>query len=89
MAAGEEASASVIDGAKPLLLAALWRRLRRPMAVLVARAETARFLHEQTLAYAGEDAPAHVLPELDSTPYERLASDRSTVLPAPWQPCGR
>ena len=79
LAAGGEASAGMIDAAKPLLLAALWRRLRRPMAVIVARAETARLLHEQTLAYAGEDAPAYVLPELDSTPYERLASDRSTV----------
>ena len=79
LVAGEDASAGVIDAAKPMLLAALWRRLRRPMVVIVARAETARFLHEQTLAYAGEDAPAYVLPELDSTPYERLASDRSTV----------
>jgi len=79
LAAGEEGSAGVIDAVKPLLLAALWRRLRLPMAVVVARAETARLLHEQTLAYAGEDAPAYVLPELDSTPYERLASDRSTV----------
>ena len=79
LAGGGEASAGMIDAAKPLLLAALWRRLRRPMAIIVARAETARLLHEQTLAYAGEDAPAYVLPELDSTPYERLASDRSTV----------
>ena len=79
LAAGGEASAGMVDAAKPLLLAALWRRLRRPMAIIVARAETARLLHEQTLAYAGEDAPAYVLPELDSTPYERLASDRSTV----------
>ena len=76
---GSSSSVSVIDAAKPLLLAALWHRLKRPLVVITDRMETAHLLHQQMLAYLGGRAPIYVLPELDSLPYERLGSDRNTI----------
>ena len=76
---GAPASATVMDGAKPFLLAALWRRSRRPMLVVMARPEAARQLHEQLLGYLGETAPILLLPEPDAFHYERLASERITI----------
>jgi transcription-repair coupling factor (superfamily II helicase) len=76
---GTPVSATLLDGAKPFLLAALWRRSRRPMLVVVSRPEAARQLHEQLLGYLGETAPALLLPEPDAFHYERLASERVTI----------
>jgi len=76
---GEPASATVMDAAKPFLLAALWRRGRRPMLVVTARPEAARALQEQVLSYLGEMAPVILLPEPDALHYERLASERVTI----------
>ncbi len=76
---GAPASATVLDGAKPFLLAALWRRSRRAMLIVTARPEAARQLHEQLLGYLGETAPVLLLPEPDAFHYERLASERVTI----------
>ncbi len=78
-AGGEPATASLIDAAKPLLLAALWRERGRPVLVVTARPETARHLHEQIGAYAGDDPGLLHLPEPDALPFERLVSDPATV----------
>ena len=80
LAAGQgEASAALPDAVKPLVLAALWRGAKRPLMVVTPRPEAARQLHEQIVAYAGEDPAILLFPEPDSLPYERLASDPSTV----------
>ena len=73
------AGATLPDAAKPLLLAALWREAGRPLLVVTARPEAARRLHDQLSVYLGADPSIQLLPEPDYLPYERLASDRSTV----------
>jgi len=70
---------SLLEGAKPLLLTALWRRSGRPLLAITARSEDARRLHEQLLGYAGDDAAVRLLPEPDELPFERLVSERPTV----------
>ena len=80
LAAGRsESIAALPDAVKPLVLAALWRSSGRPLMVVTPRPEAARRLHEQIVAYAGEDPAILLFPEPDSLPYERLASDPSTV----------
>ena len=69
---------SAPDGAKPYLLAALWEHLGAPMLVVVPRPEDARHLHEQIISYAGDDAPAYLLPEPEMLPFERLVADAAT-----------
>ena len=73
------AGVTLLDAAKPPLLAALWREARRPFLVVTARPEAARQLHDQLSVYNGPDASIQLLPEPDYLPYERLASDKSTV----------
>ena len=72
-------SAGLLDAAKPLLIAALKRRTRRPVLVVTARPEGALLLQEQLSAYCEGDPSIQVLPDPDLLPYERLASERSTV----------
>ncbi|MBE0415619.1 MAG: transcription-repair coupling factor [Dehalococcoidia bacterium] len=68
----------VLDAAKPYLLACLHRELGLPMLVVTARSEGAKQLQDQLLSWRG-DASIQIFPEPDSLPYERLASDPSTV----------
>ncbi|MBI4236770.1 MAG: hypothetical protein HY688_05410, partial [Chloroflexi bacterium] len=70
-----------LDGAKPYLIAALWRDLARPLLWIVPAPDDARRAYDQLLPYLPPAAaPACLLfPEPDALPYERLASDATTT----------
>jgi len=68
------APASVIHAARAYLIAALYRRLRRPVMVVTARSESARALYDQLASWCGNEE-VRLLPEPDSLPYERIISD--------------
>jgi len=73
---GGEERVVVLDAAKPYLVACLHRELKLPMLVVTPRPQEARQLQDQLLAW-GDDAI--IFPEPDSLPYERLASEPSTI----------
>jgi transcription-repair coupling factor (superfamily II helicase) len=68
---------SVLEAAKPYLLAALYQSVRLPMVVVTAQPEKSRRLYEQLLAWSNS-SQLKLLPEPDALPYERIASDAST-----------
>ena len=74
-----------LDGAKPYLVAALWRDLGRPVLWLLPGPDDARAAYEHVAPYlppkkpdAAEADRALLFPEPDSLPFERLASDATT-----------
>ena len=69
---------TVRAGARPALVASLWRRQKGPFLVLTPRPEDARRLHDQLLTYLGEEQPVYLLPEPEVLPFERLAVDANT-----------
>ena len=73
---GEEERVVVLDAAKPYLVACLHRELSLPMLAVTPRPQEARHLQDQLLAW-GDDTI--IFPEPDSLPYERLASEPSTI----------
>ena len=68
---------SVLDAAKPYLIAALYRELQRPVMVVTAQPENGRKLYEQLLTWCGSGG-VRLFPEPDTQPYERLTSDSPT-----------
>ncbi len=68
---------SVLEAAKPYLIAALFQSVRLPMVVVTAQPEKSRRLYEQLLAWSNS-SQLKLLPEPDALPYERIASDAST-----------
>ncbi len=68
----------VITPARPYLVAALYRQLRRPILVLTARAERVGQWIDQLGVWTGSDA-VQPFPEPDALPYERVAWSRETV----------
>jgi len=68
---------SVLDAAKPYLIASLYRELQRPVMVVTAQPENGRKLYEQLLIWS-EPGDIRLFPEPDTLPYERLASDSPT-----------
>jgi len=62
--------ASIIDAAKPYLIAALYEELDLPLMVVTSQPESARKLHEQLRAWCSPSAELHRLPELDFLPYD-------------------
>src|SRR3990172_3161886 len=76
---GEGCATPVPPGARPYLIAALCRELRRPMLVIASGPEAARDLVSQLqLWLEGEHTPL-LLPESDVFPYERLLPDQATA----------
>jgi transcription-repair coupling factor (superfamily II helicase) len=73
--------ASVMDAAKPYLIAALWRELGRPLFVLVPSPEDARRFHDQLLPWLPAEAHGsiYLFPEPDALPYERMTADDSAT----------
>ena len=74
-----------LDGAKPYLVAALWRDLGRPVLWLLPGPDDARAAYEHVLPYLPRERPAAAVddlgllfPEPDSLPFERLASEATT-----------
>ena len=66
------------EAARPYLISALWRHLAAPVLVVVPRPEDARKLHDQILAYVGEDSCIYLFPEPEVLPFERLVADAAT-----------
>lgn len=73
------ARVTLVDSARPLLIATLWQQAKRRSLVITPRAEAARQLYDQVSFYTGDDPLVQLLPEPDFLPYERLVSDRATV----------
>jgi len=63
---------SVLDAARPALLAALHGELRRPTILLVNRLARARQLAEEVASWSEAPDRVYLFPELDVLPYERL-----------------
>jgi len=76
---GEVPEHSPPPGARPCIIAALARHLRRPVLVIVPRAEDARLMYDQLLTYLGEEALLYLMPEPEALPYERLLPDAATA----------
>ncbi len=71
--------ASVLEPAKPAVLAGLQRDLGRPMLVIVASEHRARDLVQQIQAWAVEPGDVDLLPAPEPLFYERLPSHPSTT----------
>jgi transcription-repair coupling factor (superfamily II helicase) len=65
-----EHKATVLDAAKPYLIAALYEEFNLPLMVVTGQPENARKLHEQLRAWCSPSAELHRLPELDFLPYD-------------------
>ena len=76
---GERPTATLIEPAKPYVLASLWREWGAPVVVLCPHPDDARRLVEQLRAYCGDDAPVHHFAEAEILPYERLSTEAGTV----------
>jgi len=68
--AKSEHKATILDTAKPYLIAALYEELNLPLMVVSGQPESARKLHEQLRAWCSPLAELHRLPELDFLPYD-------------------
>lgn len=71
--AGEDTRLLIRETAKPYLLAALYRRLSRPLLVIAPRADGAKRLAEQLAAWTGMTVRS--VPEPDTLPYQRGSAD--------------
>ena len=72
-------SVSVVESAKPFLIAALLRKLRMPLLLLTGKPEKAKNLFEQMQTWCpGENVK--MFPEPEGLPYERLTTDNATEL---------
>ncbi len=69
-------SLSVLEEARPYLLAGLRRDLGIPMLVVTARLDRAREIHEQLRIWSPSPEGIHLFPEPDVLSYERIPWDR-------------
>jgi len=65
-----EHKATILDTAKPYLIAALYKELNLPLMVVTGQPESARKLHEQLRVWCSPATELHRLPELDFLPYD-------------------
>ena len=72
-------TASVLDAAKPYLLAALHKQLGLPLLLVTSAPEDAKKLYGQISAWLGPGT-VNLFPEPDVLPYQRMASDTATEL---------
>ncbi|HLZ07972.1 MAG TPA: transcription-repair coupling factor [Chloroflexota bacterium] len=72
--------ASVVDPAKPYLIARLARDLQQPILMVVSTEVRARLLVQQIAAWSDADSEVYVLPAPEPTFYERLPSHPTTKL---------
>ncbi len=63
---------SILDAAKPALLAALHGESDRPVILLVSRQARARQLAQELQVWSNAPDSIHLFPDLDALPYERL-----------------
>ncbi|MDO8670668.1 MAG: hypothetical protein Q7O66_04470, partial [Dehalococcoidia bacterium] len=78
-ARGLESRLAILEAAKPFIVAALQRRLRVPIIVLVARPERAKAIFDQLHVWLADADGLRLFPEPDALGYERVAWDRSTI----------
>jgi len=77
--ADQSGQQSLLQSAQPLLVGALWRKLRVPVLLITPHPDDARQLYDHLLSYWGEDAPVHHFAELEALPFERLTVDTATT----------
>src|SRR5256885_334409 len=63
---------SVLDSAKPTLVAAQRGDLQRPTILLVSRLARARQIAQELESWAEDPRSIYLFPDLDALPYERL-----------------
>jgi transcription-repair coupling factor (superfamily II helicase) len=76
---GGNTSAVVLEAAKPYLIAALYKSLKRPMLVVTAQPENGQKLHEQIATWSSSSW-VKLFPEPDALPYESISTGASTEL---------
>lgn len=69
---GKAARFSVLEAAKPALVAALHGELKVPTILLVSRLARARQIVAELQAWTEDDQAVLLFPELDALPYERM-----------------
>ena len=74
------AQAVLPDSAVPFYAEALRRELHTPILVLTARPGRARRVFEDILVWCGDGSAVFHLPEGETLPFERLATDDATTL---------
>ncbi len=67
---------SLLDAAKPYLIASLSKKLQIPILVVTAQPENAKSLFEQ-IAYWCSTRDTYIFPEPDTLPYQRTIADYS------------
>ena len=70
---------SVIEAARPYLIASLFDGVKRPILLITSQAEKARDLAEQLALWLG-DNEVQLFPQPELLPYQRAAVDRATEL---------
>ena len=70
---------TVLDAAKPYLIACLYHRQRVPLLVVTAQPEKSKKLYEQILAWS-TPAQIKLFPEPDTLPYQRTVLDTANEL---------
>jgi transcription-repair coupling factor (superfamily II helicase) len=65
-----EHKTTILDAAKPYLIAALYEELNLPLMVVTSQPESARKIHEQLRAWCSPPAELQRFPELDFLPYD-------------------
>ncbi|MFH1663077.1 MAG: transcription-repair coupling factor [Chloroflexota bacterium] len=75
---GSGAGISILDTAKPYIIAAVYKELGLPLLVVTAQPENSRKLQEQITAWTGVQAA--LFPEPGALPYQRVVSDNSIVM---------
>jgi transcription-repair coupling factor (superfamily II helicase) len=75
---GETGDVSLLNAAKPYLIASLYQDLKIPLIVITAKADNASRLKDQLVAWCGADSNIDLFPEPDTLPYQRVTSDNFT-----------
>ncbi|MFO8101415.1 MAG: transcription-repair coupling factor [Dehalococcoidia bacterium] len=75
LVAEKSTSVTVIDAARPALLASLYYDLKLPMLVIVRDVEQAKRMADDLSGWCGPEAPVHLFPEFGVLPYEQLGPD--------------
>jgi transcription-repair coupling factor (superfamily II helicase) len=76
---GRSPLVSVIDSAKPYLIASLYHKLHIPILLVTSQPETAKHLFEQCATWCPESS-IRLFPEPEALPYERMATDNSVEI---------
>ncbi len=73
------ATVQAMPDATPFLLTTLWRDLDVPVLVIAPKPEEARRLHENLLAWSGDDDSVLHFSETETLPFERVVTEIDTA----------